>query len=349
MSNFPLAYKLSWLPRLLRPSTKGGKDAFLPPQAMLHDVQPQQTRRVVFLGDISAVANRRAPNVHARLRKLIAEADLVVGNCEAPVVERVRKPLGTTLGSRHAMTPAFLSETLDAIGADPAKLVLTLANNHMLDQGPEGFDETRAALAGRGIATIGTEDSPALVVNVGGVHIAFAAFTQWRNASASDFAGRITMLDDFRNRNLTALETVDADLKCVVAHWDREFRHFPQVNTRGHARTIAGHGIGLIVGHHAHALQPAELVGEALVAYGLGDFLSTALPRQPWPTRLGVVLCVDISADAETKGKVTYEFAPFFRTRDRDRERLVPLAELDGLFAARARRRFKTIFPVADS
>lgn len=325
---------------------KGGEGAFLPPQATLHGAQPRETRRLAFLGDISAVANRRAPNVHARLRKLIAEADLVVGNCEAPVVERVRKPFGTTLGSRHAMTPAFLSETLDAIGADPAKLVLTLANNHMLDQGPEGFDETRAALAGRGIATVGTEDRPTLKVDVDGLSIAFSAFTQWRNTSAQEFAGRVSMLDDFRSRNLDALHVADADLKCVIAHWDREFRHVPHHHTRHHARAIAARDVGLVVGHHAHALQPAELVGEALVAYGLGDFLSTALPRQPWPTCLGAVLFVEISADAETKGRVAYEFAPFFRIRDGDRERLVPLAEFDGPLAERARRRFETIFPV---
>ena len=45
------------------------------------------------------------------------------------------------------MTPAFLDGVLDAAGIDPAKLVLSLANNHILDQGIEGFDETVSALA----------------------------------------------------------------------------------------------------------------------------------------------------------------------------------------------------------
>ena len=74
----------------------------------------------------------------------------MVGNCESPVVERVRRPLGTAAGARHAMTAAFLSDTLDAAGIARKRLVLSLANNHMLDQGIDGFAETRAALAGNG-------------------------------------------------------------------------------------------------------------------------------------------------------------------------------------------------------
>lgn len=345
MSNFPLAYKLSWLPRLLKPSVRRGEGALLPARAALLDPPPAAVRRLVFLGDISAVANRRAPTVHPRLRKLIAEADLVIGNCEAPVVGRVRRPLGTALGTRHAMTAGFVFETLDAIGADPAKLVLTLANNHMLDQRTEGFDETRAALKGQGIATIGCEAEPVLTLDLGGVRLALSAFTQWRNAGADDFVGRVTMLDGFRRSGLDALQAADADLRCVVAHWDREFRHFPQEETRELARQIAERGVGLIAGHHAHVLQPAERVGEAFVAYGLGDFLSTALPRPPWPTRLGAILCVAISADAQTKGRVAgYEFMPFFRTREGDRETLMPLSELEGTLGARVRQRFYEIF-----
>ena len=54
------------------------------------------------------------------------------------------------------MTPAFLDGVLDAAGIQPSKLVLSLANNHILDQGIEGFDETVSALAERGIRTVGT-------------------------------------------------------------------------------------------------------------------------------------------------------------------------------------------------
>ena len=348
MSNFPLAYKLSWLPRLLRPSL-GGRQGVLPPQGTLLAPSPAQTRRLVFLGDISAVANREAPEADERLRDLIVSADLIVGNCESPVVKRPRRPFGTRAGTRHAMTPKFLSETIAALGASPERLVLSLANNHMLDQGIEGYAETRRALSALGIATIGgVEDGPARTIALEGVTLAFAAFTEWRNCGRKAFAGRVTMLDDFERQGLAKLRAAQADLKCVVPHWDREFRHFPQGGTRKLAQRLAEGGAGLIVGHHAHVIQPAEQLGGTLVAYCLGDFLGTALPRVPWPARLGAILFVDIGADPPSKGRIAaYRFVPFLRERAGKRERLVLLDALPKGMARLAQKRFAAIFPPA--
>jgi poly-gamma-glutamate synthesis protein (capsule biosynthesis protein) len=349
VSNFPLAYKLSWLPRLLKPSLAGDRWGFLPPEAALLSRQPTPTKRLVFLGDISAVANREAPEFDARLKEVIASADLVIGNCESPVVEKIRRPLGTAAGTRHAMTPRFLAETIDAGGIAPSRLLLSLANNHMLDQDEDGYAETRHALARLGIATIGgAEDGLLGTIDIGGLTVAFAAFTEWRNIGHDAFAGRVTMLDDLTQRELATLRTAKADLVCVVAHWDREFRHIPQPATRKLAQRLVEAGAGLIVGHHAHVLQPAERIGQTLTAYGLGDLLGTALPRIPWPARLGAILVVEISTDPKTRGRITgYRFVPFLRQRAGRRERLVPLEAATGSVSNKARRRFAAIFPGA--
>jgi poly-gamma-glutamate capsule biosynthesis protein CapA/YwtB (metallophosphatase superfamily) len=349
VSNFPLAYKLSWLPRLLNPSLTGDRHGFLPPEAVLLSPPPARTRRLVFLGDISAVANREAPEIDGRLRELIASADLVIGNCESPVVEKIRRPLGTAAGTRHAMTPRFLAETIEAAGMAPSQFLLSLANNHMLDQDEDGYAQTRDALAKAGIATIGgAEDGLLRKIDLGGLTVAFAAFTEWRNTGREAFAGRVTMLDDLAEGDFAALRTAKADLVCVVAHWDREFRHFPQYKTRKLARRFIEAGVGLIVGHHAHVLQPAERIGQTLTAYGLGDLLGTALPRIPWPARLGAILVVEISTDPKTRGRVTaYRFVPFLRERAGRRERLVPLEAATGSVSNKARRRFAAIFPGA--
>jgi len=347
MSNFPLRYKLSWLPRLLSPSLRGERGGLLPAAASMLSPAPTATRRLVFIGDISAVSNRTAPVLDTRLKALIASADLVVGNCESPVVETVRKPLGTLMGSRHAMTAAFLSGVLDAAGIARQRLLLSLANNHMLDQHVDGFAETRATLAAMGIATIGAaDDSPIRTVDLDGIRLAFAAFTQWRNVSRNEFAGRVNLLDDFMRDDFAALKKAEADLVCVVPHWDWEFRHIPRPATRTLAQRLADAGAGLIVGNHAHVPQPAERIGETLVAYALGDFLGTALPHLPWPGRIGTILAVDVSAEPATRGQLAgYEVVPFFRLRDGARERLIPLDAVPGPIGNRARRRFAELFP----
>jgi poly-gamma-glutamate synthesis protein (capsule biosynthesis protein) len=112
------------------------------------------------------------------------------------------------------------------------------------------------------------------------------------------------------------------------------------------ARRLAGQGFGLIVGHHAHVVQPVERLGATVVAYGLGDFLGTALPRQPWPGRIGTILFADISTDMATRGHVAaYQMRFFYRLRDSARERLVPVEALEGRLRQQVEARLAAIFP----
>ena len=73
MSNFPLRYRLSWLPRLLKPSLGGDRRGLLPAEASLPAPLPATLARLVFIGDISAVASR----ADARGRRAAAAADRV--------------------------------------------------------------------------------------------------------------------------------------------------------------------------------------------------------------------------------------------------------------------------------
>ncbi|MER8443833.1 CapA family protein [Mesorhizobium sp. M1066] len=341
MSNYPFSYKLSWLPRFLRPSLAGDVQDFAPAAGTLMD-PPKRAVRLAFVGDISAVANRSAPDCDPAIKALFAAADLVIGNCESPVVDRPSAALGTTLGTHHAMSERFLDGALAAVGIPREKLVLSLANNHVLDQGITGFDETIAALRRLGIRMIGlVADGPVVPVQVESVDIGFAAFTLWRNADEKLFAGRVSMDSDPARWPPAGL-----DLLCAVPHWDWEFRHFPRAETRALARRLAGQGVGLIAGHHAHVVQPVERIDKAVVAYGLGDFLGTAFARQPWPGRVGSILTVDVSADAGTRGTIaSYRMHPFMRLRAGDHERLVLVEALEGRMRDKVAERLKAIFP----
>lgn len=341
MSNYPLSYKLSWLPRFLKPSLDGDGNGFAPMAGRLMEPPPKRRVRLAFIGDISAVANKSAPHCDPAIKALLGTADLVIGNCESPVVDRPSAVLGTRLGTHHAMSERFLAEALAATGIARERLVLSLANNHVLDQGVAGFDETVAGLKRLGIRTIGlAANGPVQPVKVGPLEVGFAAFTLWRNADEKLFAGRVSMASDAERwpRGL--------DLLCAVPHWDWEFRHFPRARTRALASRLAGQGVGLIAGHHAHVVQPMERIGETVVAYGLGDFLGTALARQPWPGRIGGIFVVDVSVDAGTRGAIAaYRVHPFVRLRGRGNERLVPVEHLEGAMRGKIESRLRAIFP----
>jgi poly-gamma-glutamate synthesis protein (capsule biosynthesis protein) len=345
VSNYPLSYKLSWLPRFLKPSLGGDSSGFAVPAAALIDPLPTRKVRLAFVGDISAVANREAPECDPAIAALLSSADLVVGNCESPIVERPRAIMGTWLGTHHAMSERFLADALASAGIARDRVVLSLANNHVLDQGIAGFEETRAALKRLGIRTIGTvAGGPVQHHAAGSLTIGFAAFTLWRNTDAAPFVERISMRGDPTEWPCGAVSGVD--LLCAVPHWDWEFRHFPRPATRALASRLADHGARLIVGHHAHVVQPVERIGDSVVAYGLGDFLGTGFARQPWPGRIGSILIVDVSADTATRGMIAaYELHFFARLATNGHERLVPVEALDGQIKRRAAARLQTIFP----
>ncbi|RWB58886.1 CapA family protein [Mesorhizobium sp.] len=345
MSNYPLSYRLSWLPRFLKPSLGGDTNGFAAPAASLMDPPPARMVRLAFIGDLSAVANRTAPECDPAIAALLASADLVIGNCESPIVERPSAVMGTRLGTHHAMTERFLVDALTAVGIARDRLVLSLANNHVLDQGTAGFEETVAALKRLGIRTIGTSAGGPVQRHAAGLlTIGFAAFTLWRNADEPEFRARVSMASDPAEWPREAI--ADVDLLCAVPHWDWEFRHFPRQPTRALARRLAGHGVRLVAGHHAHVVQPVDRIGDSVVAYGLGDFLGTAFVKQPWPGRIGSILAVDVSADAATRGMIAaYRLHFFMRLGAGGHERLVPVEALDGAMKRRVAARLKAVFP----
>ncbi|MGE0503147.1 MAG: CapA family protein [Rhizobiaceae bacterium] len=338
MANFPAWYIMSWLPRLLWPSVSGDRIGLSPAAGCMPGVSGDRIVRLVFLGDLSAVMNRRPPVVDAALRDRIAAADLVVANCESPVVERPHHPLLTRIRGLHAMKPSLLRQALSAAGIRPDRLVLSLANNHALDQGVSGLEETVAALGELGATIAGLVAAPPPLVSVGGISISFDAFTIWRNAPARPFAKVIAM-------DPRPAARPPADLVCVLPHWDREFRHVPADWTRTLAKRLVGDGAGLVVGGHPHVPQPVEVFGGALVAYALGDFLGTAWFRIRWPLRIAAMIEVDVSAGPESRGRIaSWTIVPFYRLPDGDRERLVPIGGLPDTIGDRVAKRVEAIF-----
>lgn len=342
VTNFPLSYGLAWVPRFLHPSRGGDRSGFTRPAGRL--CSPERAVRIVFVGDVSAIANRDAPEIHPDLQAVLSSADLVVANCESPIITSTSHPLLTKMGQLHGMSPDFVRGVLAAMNVDPNKLVVTLANNHALDQDPDGFEQTLATLDAMGIRVFGTVERPECVVSTDGVDIAFFAFTEWRNSSADVFEGRVVMTDRLTDAGWRQVRDLHADLVCAVPHWDWEFCHFPRARTRALARELVANGVGLVVATHAHVVQPVGRIDDTVVAYSLGDFLGTAAPRQRWTNRISAMLSVEVSADPSSKGQVaSYEIVPFVRIKESRHERLVPVASLDDKSRTRVQRRLTEV------
>ena len=82
--------------------------------------------------------------------------------------------------------------------------------------------------------------------------------------------GEAAILDEARRARLEG-----ADFVVLSMHWGKNYDAAPdELQTSVGPRMLASPDIDLILGHHAHIVQPVTQIGGEFLVYGLGNFLS---------------------------------------------------------------------------
>jgi poly-gamma-glutamate capsule biosynthesis protein CapA/YwtB (metallophosphatase superfamily) len=205
-------------------------------------------------------------------------ADLAVGNLETAIAVG-----GTRADKQFAFrAPPSAIDALRAAGFD----AVSLANNHGLDYGDDGLAETlatkRAQPDGFMIGVGGEEDEAfaPFTVEVKGQRIAVIAATQVLDSSLIDAwtatatkGGLASAKRVDRLVEEVRAARAEADTVIVFLHWGIEKQTCPTGDQQALAQTLAEAGADVIVGGHAHRLQGGGRLGDAVVHYGLGNFL----------------------------------------------------------------------------
>ena len=204
---------------------------------------------------------------------VIAGADLAI--CHMEVVLGPGQPSGYP----YFKAPPEVADAVKRAGFDACSTV----SNHTLDKGVEGVFATLDALDAAGLGHTGSFRSAAeaatpTIYDVGGVKVGHLAYTVHFNGLKRP-AGRewIANLIDPAEIIEAARATRAAGAEIVVLslHWGTEYRHAPDADQQRWARElIASPDIDLILGHHAHVVQPFEKFGEKWVVYGMGNELA---------------------------------------------------------------------------
>lgn len=343
-SPYGVADSLRWLVRFVHPST-AVRGAVVPRPRAWRDPEhdPGGDLRVVFLGDLMASVSEGPVEATASLRERIASADLVVFNCESLVAERPF--IGVLV---FVMSQEFLERSFDALGIAPTNTVASLANNHIQDRGAAGRAEMIERLEGLGLTLIGLREDgrpPAVAVERRGLRLDLAAWTEWMNRDREPSqcsVWRPDTLDDLRL-------AIAGGARALIGfpHWDYEFCHFPSAATVARARQLLERGFSLIVGHHPHVLQPAELWQSGLCQYSLGNL--TPMPGRVahWATRISAILEVWLAGPSGREpGRVTgYELTPFYEVRSGSSLAFRTIEELPRTLRDKVERRVDLLFP----
>lgn len=186
-------------------------------------------------------------------------------------------------GTRLSSYPLFRSPGQIAFDAkDLGYDSCTVASNHTLDQGVDGVTETlgvfdTAGLHATGAARSASEASAQRMIDIRGVKVAHLSYTYSFNGFQvpPEAPWTSNLIDEERILADAAEAKLEAEYVVVSLHWGDEYLHRPSRQQRELGpRLLSSDAIDLIVGHHAHVVQPIEqLEGEWLV-YGLGNLLS---------------------------------------------------------------------------
>lgn len=326
-SPYSLDYSLRWPLYFCRPST--WNRTRLPPRPLAHTFSSSAEDRplkLLFLGDIMSLHGDRIVRLDPAVSSLLAGADLVIGNCEAPVM---RRPLSGNTRNRFVfnMSHLYLRGIVEQMGVKPGRLLLSMANNHAFDQGEAGFASTQECFAELGIQPLGLWNGgapPVVRVQVEGLAIGVAAWTHWMNIDeprVDPGVWRNTHFDDLDAEELR--QRHELDLVVAFPHWEYEFQHFPRRGTREFARRLNERHFKLIVGSHPHVVQPMEWFADGICAYCVGNFCGLGFA---WAVKLVSLLEVYVGTRAANRGQVLgYRLHPFIQLHDGARVSLVPL------------------------
>ncbi|MCB0973423.1 MAG: CapA family protein [Actinobacteria bacterium] len=262
---------------------------------------------------------------------LISHAAIGICHMETPISRDNSDLSGYPVFSAPHEIAASLADT----GYDGC----STASNHSIDQGFDGVTATLDALDEVGLAHAGTARSQeeALGVTtyvVNGRRVAHLSYTYGTNGIPIPAAEpwSVHLIDtDAIVRAAAEVRAAGADGVVVSLHWGQEYHVDPTDEQRRVAAILARSGdIDVIVGHHAHVVQPVEMIDNTLVIWGLGNLLSnqsagccTARSQD------GVVISFNLVPDGERLRAADVEAHPTWVDRSA-RYRVVDIASSDG-------------------
>jgi poly-gamma-glutamate synthesis protein (capsule biosynthesis protein) len=271
--------------------------------------------RIGLVGDVmlgrktaETLAERPAEHPWGDVRDRLKAADLTLGNLECALCEG-----GTAARKRFTFRcpPEDGVPALEAGGFDG----VALANNHVLDFGPEGLVETLEALEGSGIAAVGAgrDESGAwqpATLEAGSLRVAVMGLTDngvgWAAGPSSPGTAYVPVdperdaYDELRGRVRRVAPT--CDLLVVGAHWGPNDRRHPPDEFRTFARGVLEAGADVFWGHSAHIFQGVERREEGVILYDTGDFVDDY--RVDPETRNDLSFLFEVEASRDGVGEV---------------------------------------------
>lgn len=201
-------------------------------------------------------------------------ADLTIGNLECSISDNIVPPVNRDTFSFSTYPAAVEGLKLAEID------ILSRANNHTMDFGIQGMNDTAAALDAAGIQHFGIGANldaarKAVVVELQGVKYAFIGYngvTDHWDGAGPDWAGTMPMEPDYVIQDIER-ELAAGHVVIPFFHWGVEYVADPTEEQRYFAHLAIDHGAAMVMGSHPHWVQAVETYQGKAIVYSLGNFV----------------------------------------------------------------------------
>lgn len=242
------------------------------------DIVPTESNRALF------AAGNAEQLIGTELSEILKSAEFRIFNLEVPLVDQAR-PL-----AKHG--PNLIAST-DSVNGLKAMCVdlLTVANNHIMDQGIEGLQSTVRTLDHVGISHVGTADHLAeatapFFFTVKGKRYGVYACAEHEFSIAGEDTPGANPFDPLESPDHVAQMKAQCDYAIVLYHGGKEYYRYPSPNLQKTCRKLVEKGADLVICQHSHCIGCEEKYLSGTIVYGQGNFLFDHGDNEYWNTSL---------------------------------------------------------------
>lgn len=197
--------------------------------------------------------------------------------------------------------------------------MVSLATNHSMDMGADSAKKSASwwknqkNVLTNGMASSEEDRTNYQIMEANGITYTMLSYTYGTNGLGGSALQKEPYLVNLYSEELVKkdIETVrdKVDVLIVAMHWGNEYNLNATETQRNQAKFLADNGVDIVLGTHSHCIEPWEKIGDTVVFYSFGNFISNQMGAETALIRkvgvIGMFATLDITKVVDTEKNTT--------------------------------------------